>query len=69
MNKSLLTDIDAFRARYGLADYTFGLLAAKNGRLVKRLRDGGRVWPETEKLIRDFIATESDRRANKKRAA
>ncbi|UVC14736.1 hypothetical protein [Mesorhizobium onobrychidis] len=39
----------------GLSAYRFGILAAKNGRLVERLRNGGRIWPETELEIRAFM--------------
>lgn len=44
-----------------MGEYRFGLLAAKNGRLVERLRAGrsngrpARVWPETEIEIRAFM--------------
>lgn len=47
-----------------MGEYRFGLLAAKNGRLVERMRGTGRngrpgrVWPETEDKIREFIAAE-----------
>lgn len=37
----------------------FGKLAARNSELVKRLRQGGRVWPETEAEVRDFIKNHS----------
>lgn len=41
----------------GIGPHRFGILAIKNGRLVERLRSGGRVWPETEQKIRSFIET------------
>jgi hypothetical protein len=58
MKTKLLSDIDAFLADHSMSDYKFGILAANNGRLLERLRNGGRVWPETEELIRDFIRSE-----------
>lgn len=62
MNNDLLTEIDKFLTETGMGEHRFGLLAANNGRLVERLRrprsNGqlGRVWPETERQIRDFMA-------------
>ena len=55
MTSNLLPEIDRFLARSGWSDYTFGFKAIKNGRLVERLRRGGRIWPETEMEIRAFI--------------
>lgn len=69
MNKPLLPEIDAFIAVTGMGEFRFGLLAAKNGRLVERLRSGGRVWPETEDLVRGFMRTELLRRAAKSEVA
>ena len=34
----------------------FGKKSAGNSELVARLRDGRRVWPETEIKVRSFIA-------------
>ena len=55
MSTKLLTEIEKFMSEANLGPHRFGLLAAKNGRLVERLREGGRVWPETEKQVRDFM--------------
>lgn len=66
MASTLLNDIDAFLTETGMGPFRFGLLAANNGRLVDRLREGGRVWPETEEKIRAFMA---DRRASHEVAA
>ena len=54
-NQALLSDIEAFLARTGMGESYFGKRAAKNSELVARLRGGGRVWPETEKRIRQFM--------------
>jgi hypothetical protein len=69
MSNDLISDIDKFLAATGLSGSRFGVLAAKNGRLVERLRSGGRVWPETEQLIRDFIKSEGVRRSIQDKAA
>ncbi|WP_448777100.1 hypothetical protein [Agrobacterium sp. CG674] len=39
----------------GIGPHRFGILAVGNGRLVERLRSGGRVWPDTETRVRAFI--------------
>lgn len=68
MSASLLSEIDAFLAETRMSEYRFGLLAAKNGRLVERLREGtpkgkpARIWPETEMQVRAFIMSERQRR-------
>ena len=48
MSKKLLEEIEAFLSETGTGTFRFGIKAAKNGRLIERLRAGGRVWPETE---------------------
>lgn len=55
MRNTLLNDIDAFRRETGMTEYRFGFLAVKNGRLVERLRKGGRIWPDTEAQVRAFM--------------
>lgn len=62
MRKPLLPDIEKFLREYGIGDHRFGILAAKNGRLVERLRDGRRIWPETEDKVREFLIAERVRR-------
>jgi len=69
MRTNLLTDIEAFLQETGMGEYRFGLLAAKNGRLLERLRSGTtpkgkpvRIWPETEMQIRAFMMSERQRR-------
>jgi hypothetical protein len=52
----LLRDIRAFLAKTGMGPAYFGKRAAENSELVKRLENNGRVWPETERRIRDFMA-------------
>lgn len=69
MMHNLLTDIEAFLTETGMGHFRFGLLAAKNGRLVERLRAGqtekGKpvlIRPETEHRVRDFMAVERAKR-------
>jgi hypothetical protein len=67
---TLLSDIEAFLAETGMGEYRFGIRAVRNGRLIERLRQGTtpergkpvRIWPETEREIRDFMAAERARR-------
>lgn len=54
---TLLREIEAFLAETGMGPAYFGKCAADNSELVKRLRAGKRVWPETEAKVREFIAT------------
>lgn len=61
MNERLLSEIDRFLASSGMGQYRFGLLSVRNGRLVDRLRGGGRVWPETEAQVRAFIIANSNK--------
>lgn len=66
MADTLLTEIEKFLSETGMKEYRFGFLAARNGRLVERLRAGTtpekgrpvRIWPETAKQIRDFMRAE-----------
>jgi len=62
MNVQLIVEIDAFLAETRIGEHRFGILAAKNGRLVERLRSGGRVWPETEERVRAFMAKRREAR-------
>jgi hypothetical protein len=72
MSTKLLSDIDDFLAETGMGAFRFGLLAAKNGRLVERLRAGTTgvrrkpvlVRPETEQRIRDFMAVQRAKKAD-----
>lgn len=58
----LLSRIEAFLSETGMGASYFGKAAAKNSELVARLRAGGRVWPETEAALDDFM---SDYRARR----
>lgn len=56
---TLLTEIDTFLANAALTETTFGRLAVNDGKFVGRLREGGRVWPETAEKVRQFIASQN----------
>lgn len=58
--KPILDEIEAFIARHGMAESTFGREALGDWRLIPELRgDGGRrkrrLWPETEAKVRSFM--------------
>ena len=56
MSEALLRDIAEFCRDAGIAESTFGRLAVNDGKLVNRLRLGGRVTAETAERARAFIA-------------
>ena len=62
MNSELLAEIEKFLRTEGLGEHRFGILAANNGRLVERLRSGGRIWPDTEDRVRSFMEERRSRR-------
>lgn len=49
-------------AETGLSAHRVGMICANNGRIIDRLRAGGRVWPETEAQIRSAIRAERQAR-------
>lgn len=51
----LLAKIEAFLAETGMGASYFGKAAVKNSEVVPRLRSGGRVWPETEATLCEFM--------------
>lgn len=55
MTKKLLSELEDLMADTGLSAHRVGILCANNGRIVDRLRDGKRIWPETEKKVRGNI--------------
>jgi SAM-dependent methyltransferase len=57
-SEALLTEISGFCRRVGMAESTFGRLAVNDGKLVSRLRFGGRVRDKTVERVRAFIDRE-----------
>src|ERR1700730_1208147 len=58
MSDALLRDIADYCRSIGIAESTFGRLAVNDGKLVGRLRLGGRVTTDTAERVRAFIARE-----------
>src|SRR3981189_2700520 len=58
MSEALLRDIADYCRSIGIAESTFGRLAVNDGKLVGRLRLGGRVTTDTVERVRGFIARE-----------
>lgn len=56
---TLLTDIERFLAATGMKPATFGAQALNDPPFVKQLREGRRVWPETEAKVRTFMAQQN----------
>lgn len=61
MANDLLSEIEKFQAETGLSDHRVGIILARNGRLMERLRNPKRrIWPETAAQVR--LALEAERR-------
>ena len=58
MSEALLRDIADYCRSAQMAESTFGRLAVNDGKLVSRLRLGGRVTTDTADRVRAFIARE-----------
>jgi hypothetical protein len=69
VSEALLRDIAEYCRNAGIAESTFGRLAVNDGKLVGRLRLGGRVTSETVERVRAFIAREPPPKANGRLAA
>jgi hypothetical protein len=54
--KQVLSEIEDFLSETGMSPSYFGKIAVGNSEVVKRLRIGRRVWPETAQAARNFIA-------------
>ena len=54
-NERLLADIASFCQAAGMAESTFGRRVANDGKLVSRLRAGGRLTTQTSERIREFL--------------
>ncbi len=51
----VLSEIDTFLTQHRMADSTFGRLAVNDGKFLRRIRAGGRMWPETVARVRAFM--------------
>ena len=57
--EALLQEISSYCRKTGMAESTFGRRAVNDGKLVSRLRFGGRITTETAERVRSFIRGES----------
>jgi lysine/ornithine N-monooxygenase len=55
--EALTSEIELFMEAHGLSATKFGLLALNDRHLVKQLRKGRRLWPETADKVRQFMVT------------
>lgn len=55
--ESLLSDIELFMTTHGLTATRFGQLSLGDKHLVRQMRNGRRLWPETEAKVRQFMLT------------
>lgn len=60
---ALRRDIEAFLAAHELSPTRFGVLATGDRHLIRQLRKGRRLYPETEERVRAFMAAERSARA------
>ena len=52
----LLDEIDTFVRINQLSESAFGRLAVNDWKLLRQLRAGRRMWPDTEDRVRTFMA-------------
>jgi tRNA-dihydrouridine synthase len=55
MTTDFTAEVDAFLERTGVAPTIFGRDALGDPNFVKDLRNGRRLWPETEAKVRDYM--------------
>lgn len=53
---ALLDDIEAFLGQHDMSATALGASALGDRHFVRQLRMGRRVWPETERKVREFMA-------------
>src|SRR5690242_5893140 len=61
----IVREIASYCQKTGLAESTFGRLAINDGKLVGRLRDGGRITTTTLERLRAFMAANPPGKAQK----
>jgi hypothetical protein len=69
MNEKLLPLIEDFLAEASISAFRFGILAVNNGRLVERLREGKRIWPDTEMRVRAYIVSQRSQPVRRRASA
>ena len=60
-HQHILPEIESFLSETGMGESYFGKKAVGNSELVDRLRNGRRIWPDTEDRVRDFIQSQRQR--------
>ncbi len=60
----ILAEVEAFVERTGISRRRVGMEALSNGDLFARLRRGGRLWPENEQRLRDYMRANEHVRKN-----
>lgn len=53
----LIDQIEAFVSSNGMSPITFGREAMNDPHFVRDLRNGRRLWPETEAKVRRFLTS------------
>ncbi len=66
-SEALLQEIAGYCRRVGMAESTFGRLAVNDGKLVSRLRFGGRVRGKTVERVRAFMTRQRETEGNARR--
>ncbi len=56
-------EIDEFLERHSMSPVTFGREAMRDPHFVRDLRNGRRLWPETEAKVRAFMEGYADQQA------
>lgn len=54
---TLLSEVEAFLSAHDMAPTRFGDEVLGDKHFVKQVRNGRRLWPETEAKVRHFMAT------------
>ena len=62
-NQSIISEVEAFLAKTRMKETTFGKKAVNDGKAVRRLRSGKRMWPETIDKLREFMASNDTEQA------
>lgn len=65
---ALLGEIEQFCKDADIAEATFGSRVVRDGKFVKRLRDGGDVTLKTVDRVRAYIAAERAKQSPKRRS-
>lgn len=66
-NAELLKLVDAFLASTKMSETYFGRVTVNDGKFVARIREGGRVWPETADKVLAFIEKAKRKTKRKKK--